>query len=198
MIDEHHNYRSSVKKSMQCLWNMPKESSPAFPNKPKQFGLVSSVSRFLFQDALADRNQHLGPRARLQGSVVDQGNQLRRDQYRDRRFVSRALSEPSKDGVGPVSLRRAHSVALHEPLEHQGVYLLFLDEMAGDRDKALLSELVRKCRRKREQAMAFRVLTKLKLGYRTFDARSLVGGEDITPVVPRNQVGCRSIGIKVR
>jgi hypothetical protein len=76
--------------------------------------------------------------------------------------------------------------------------LLFLDEIAGDRDKALLSELVRKCRRKREQAMTFRVLTKLKLGYRTFDARSLVGGEDITPVVPRNQVGCRSIGIKVR
>jgi hypothetical protein len=100
MINEHHNYRSSVKKSMQCLWNMPKESSSAFTNKPKQFGLVSGVSRFLFQNALADRNQHLGPRARLQCSVVDQGNQLRRDQYR-----------ASKDGVGPVSLQGTHSAS---------------------------------------------------------------------------------------
>ena len=194
MIDKHHDYRSSVKKSMQCLWNMTKQSSAAFTNKPKQFGLVSSVSCFLFQNASADRSQHLGPRACLQRSVVDQGDQLRCDQYRDRRFVSRVLPEPSKDSIGPVSSQRAHSVAVHD----QGVLLLLFDETASDGDETVLSELVRKCSRKGEQAMTFRVLTKLKLGYRLFDARLLVGGEDVLRLVPRNQVGCRSIGIKVR
>ena len=44
---------------------------------------------------------------------------------------------------------------------------------------------------KLEQAMTFRVLTELKLRYRTFDARLLVDGEDIMRIVPRNPVGCR-------
>src|SRR5215813_9252619 len=165
MIDEHHDNRSSVKKSMQYFWNIPKESSAAFTNKSQQFRFISSVSRFLFQYAPADRSQHLGPRARLQRSVVNQRDQLRCDQYCDRSFVSREFSQPAKDGVGPVSFQRAHSVILHEPLEYQGVLLLFLDETAGDGDEPFLSQLVRKCLRERKQTMTLRILPKLKLGH---------------------------------
>jgi hypothetical protein len=165
MFEEHHEHRSSVQKAMQSLWNMTKESGAAFTNKPKQLGLVSSVDHFFFQNTSADRTQHWGPRAHLQRSVVDQGDQLRSDQHCDRCFVSGVLSEPSKYGVSPVSLQRPYSMALHKSFEHQSVLLLFLDETASDRDQTLLSEFFRKCSRKREQTMTFGVLAKLKLGY---------------------------------
>src|SRR5690242_18839531 len=123
MIEEHHEHRSSVQKAMQSLWKMTTKSSAAFTNKPEQLGLISSMGLFFFQNTSADRNQHWRPRAHLQRSVVDQGDQLRSDQHCDRCFVSGVLSEPSKDGVSPVSLQRPYSMVLHKSFEHQSVLL---------------------------------------------------------------------------
>jgi hypothetical protein len=57
MVDVNHDYRSSIKNSMQCLWNMTKESSAAFTNKPKKFGLyrvwAASSSKMRLQIAIS-------------------------------------------------------------------------------------------------------------------------------------------------
>jgi hypothetical protein len=122
------------------------------------------VGRLFFQDTLAYHNKDRGLRTHLQRSVVEQGDQLCGDQYRDRRFISRVVSECSKHGVRPALFQRAYGMDLHEPHEHQGVLLLILNETPGDSNETMLSELVRRINRKREKAMSFRILTKLKFG----------------------------------